>query len=301
MMQGDWVKKSTGDCTVVFIHGILSSAETCWRHENGTYWPEVIASEKELESEGVYVFSYKTGFFSGTYRLGNAVDSLKEHLRLDGVLESKKIIFVCHSMGGLVARKFIVERSTDFAAHGTKLGLFLVASPSLGADLANWLAPLARFFGHAQADALRFSQNNAWLLDLDKEFMNAKEGKRLSIVGKELVEDNFVVLKSLLKKQVVEPFSGARYFGEAYKVPDSDHFSIAKIENASAIQHKLLVDFILNSSANSSVLPNSEIENSDKPDTDNKSSKAKTQVVDQNASAGSGSTIIQVGRDYTKQ
>src|SRR5262249_25209400 len=46
-------------------------------------------------------------------------------------------------------------------------------------------------------------------------------------------------------KQVVEPFSGARYFGEHYKVPHSDHSTIAKPENSGAIQHRLLCRFIL--------------------------------------------------------
>ena len=43
---------------------------------------------------------------------------------------------------------------------------------------------------------------------------------------------------------MVEPFSGARYFGESFKVPGSDHFSIAKPEDREAIQHRLLLYFI---------------------------------------------------------
>jgi hypothetical protein len=35
-----------------------------------------------------------------------------------------------------------------------------------------------------------------------------------------------------------------RYFGEPFKVPDSDHFSIAKPASVAAIQHRLLVRFI---------------------------------------------------------
>jgi hypothetical protein len=88
-------------------------------------------------------------------------------------------------------------------------------------------------------------RNNVWLLDLDKEFLNLKEGATLRMKGKELVEDKFVVLPKLFGKQVVEPFSGARYFGEPYKVPGSDHFSIAKPKDKEAIQHRLLRQFIL--------------------------------------------------------
>lgn len=70
------------------------------------------------------------------------------------------------------------------------------------------------------------------------------EDRRLLLFGKELIEDRFVVLRSLFGKQVVEPFSGAAYFGHPYKVPSSDHFSISKPESDSAIQHRLLCQFV---------------------------------------------------------
>ena len=147
-------------------------------------------------------------------------------------------------MGGIVVRRYLVQRAADLINADKKVGLFLIASPSLGADYANWLTPLAQLFGHAQADVLKFSQTNQWLNDLDKDFINLKEAGKLKVSGKELIEDTFVVLKKLVKKQVVQPFQGAKYFGEAYKVPESDHFSIAKPRGKEAIQHRQLCQFI---------------------------------------------------------
>jgi len=244
-MGGRWLRKPEDRTCVVFVHGILSSGQECWRHPNGAYWPELLAESAELKSVGIYVVTYQSNAFSGTYRLGDAVDALKEELRVDGVLSCERIIFACHSMGGIVVRKFIVERSLELSENRTEIGLFLVASPSLGSSYANLLIPLARFFKHTQAEALRFAEDNAWLNDLDKDFQNLKESRRLNITGKELVEDRFFLFHYLFRKQVVQPFSGARYFGEHLKVAGTDHFSIAKPENADAIQHRLLVQFIL--------------------------------------------------------
>ena len=197
-MQGKWIRRPQGAAaSAVFVHGILSSGETCWRHDNGSYWPELLKEEPELGSLGIYVFTYRTGICSGSYRLGDIVDALKEHMRLDGVLESNQIIFVCHSMGGIVVRKYIVERQAELIGAGKEIDLFLVASPSLGATYADWLSLLAQLFGHAQADTLRFVRNNNWLMDLDKEFMNLKEDGTLRIEGKELVEDKFIELKKI--------------------------------------------------------------------------------------------------------
>jgi pimeloyl-ACP methyl ester carboxylesterase len=166
-MRGEWIRKPQSAASVVFVHGILSSGETYWQNDIGCYWPELLKNEPELGSVGIYVFTYHTGIFSGNYRLGDVVDALKEHMRLDGVLESNQLIFVCHSMGGIVVRKFVVERAAELIGAGKEIDLFLVASPSLGATYADWLSPLAQLFGHAQADALRFVRKNNWLMDLD--------------------------------------------------------------------------------------------------------------------------------------
>jgi hypothetical protein len=107
------------------------------------------------------------------------------------------------------------------------------------------LSGLARILGNTQVQVLRFAQDNVWLNDLDTNFQNLKEAGKLSLTGKELVEDQFIVLHKYWHKQVVEPFSGARYFGEHYKVPHSDHSTIAKPENSGAIPHRLLCRFIL--------------------------------------------------------
>jgi len=242
-MHGEWLRKPANNTAVVFVHGILSSGETCWQHENGAYWPALLQREPGLNGLGIYVYSYRTDIFSGNYQLGDVVDDLKERMRLDEVLQNQWLIFVCHSMGGIVVRQYLVTRALDLIEANIDIGLFLVASPALGSEYANWLSLFAKILGNSQAEALRFTQDNAWLNDLDKNFMNLKAAGKLQLSGKELIEDNFIILKKFFRKQVVEPFSGARYFGEPYKVPHSDHFSIAKPENEQAIQHRLLVQF----------------------------------------------------------
>jgi hypothetical protein len=177
-MQGEWIRRPQGAASAVFVHGILSSGETCWRHDNGSYWPELLKNEPELGSLGIYVFTYETGIFSGRYRLGNIASALKEHMRLDGVLKSNQLIFVCHSMGGIVVRKFAVSRATELIKAGKEIGLFLVASPSLGSSYADWMSPLIRLLGNAQADDLRFVRHNDFLKDLDEEFFERARRSR---------------------------------------------------------------------------------------------------------------------------
>jgi hypothetical protein len=242
-MKGQWIRTTKNGLNIVFIHGI-NSGEECWRHKNGSYWPELLKDESELADIGIYLFSYRTGINTGSYSLSDIVDSLREYFKLDNLIGSSGIIFVCHSMGGIVARRFLVNQQSVLIERGlNKIGLFLVASPSLGSEYANMLNLISNAMGHTQASALKFSQTNVWLNDLDKDFINLKINKNLQIKGKELIEDLPLYGKGLIMKQIVEPFSGAKYFGDSFKVPGSDHITIATPTNRDAVQHRLLVQF----------------------------------------------------------
>jgi len=243
-----WIRRPQSDTTVVFIHGINSDRE-CWKNkETERYWFELLEKETNLSTIGIYLFSYQTGIFSGNYNLSDVVDLLYERFRIDKVINSPKIIFVCHSMGGIIARQFLVREQVYLYQEGLrKVGLFLVASPSLGSNYANMLGLVSNLLGNRQAQALQFSQSNVWLNDLDKNFMTLKEKGEISVVGKELIEDKSIVLQGRFwRKQVVEPFSGARYFYAPLKVAGSNHFTIATPQSETSIQHEILRDFIEN-------------------------------------------------------
>jgi len=303
-LKGKWVRKPQNNTSVIFVHGILSDGEKCWQNDSGAYWPNLLKNEKEFKNIGIWIFTYNTGIFSGTYNIGDAVDSLWSYMKLDHVFNhSKKLVFVCHSMGGIVARRLIVQHQLDFSKQKKCLGLFLVASPSLGSKYANWLSLLTGMTGHTQAKSLKISQHNVWLNDLDKDFLNLKEADNPGFIirGKELIEDKPLIIKKLyFIKQIVEPFSGARYFGDSYKVPRSDHSSIAKPENSNAIQHRLLCEFIIemlnNGSLHSTIENRNEMQNQmvDKEVTNSQNNEVNTNVTNNSnvtTIVGNGNTI----------
>lgn len=238
------LRKPEADLVIIFVHGVLSGGEAAWGQPS---WPELVANEPDLQDAGLFVFTYQSTATSRTYSIGDVVDALREHFNLASLWGRRRIVFVCHSMGGIVARRFVVVNQALFIEHNCSLGLFLVASPSLGSSDANLIGLLSLVLQHTQALALRFSQTNTWLNDLDRDFMTLKESGRVSITGKELVEDRAIMLKRWLglRNQIVEPFSSGRYFGEVFKVPGSDHISISKPQTSDAIQHRLLKQFVI--------------------------------------------------------
>lgn len=159
-MEGRWLRKaSSGKPTFVFVHGVISNGDDCWRNKNGSYWPKIVADDPELEGYGIWVFTYLTGITSGSFSVSDAATSLRTHLLFENIFPNNGIIFVCHSMGGIVVRKFITTNALDISHARAKIGLLLVASPSLGSGYATLITPLIRLFGHAQGEILRASGN----------------------------------------------------------------------------------------------------------------------------------------------
>jgi ABC-type nitrate/sulfonate/bicarbonate transport system substrate-binding protein len=241
-----WVRKPRNRVTVVYVHGFLSSTVDAWHHPNGAFWPKIFCDDPELEDFGVYLFDYRTEATAGTYSVDNVAQLMRARFGLDDVLDAENsgraLIFVCHSMGGIVARRFIVDRQLDLL--NTPLGLFLIASPSLGSIYANFAKAIAPIY-NAQLEILKAGETNQWLSALDTQFMNLKYDVRLKIFGQELLEDNFIPDSGLLSRlKLVKPSTANRYFANAQKIAYSDHSSICKPETAGSIQHELLSDFM---------------------------------------------------------
>jgi hypothetical protein len=262
-MDGRWVRlPEEGAGVVIFVHGILSSGEACWKHPNGTYWPTLLSEDQSLSHLGIYVYTYQSSISSGYYSVSDVIGDLKE--RLKGAQVGKgtiwqgggPMLFVCHSMGGIVARKLIVRSQMELIEVGAKIGLFLVASPSLGSSYANWITTIARAAGNTQAIALKFAQDNQWLNELDAEFQTLKESARIPMVGRELHEDKFIVPGlSVFFPQIVAPYSAHRYFEDPLKIAHSDHFSISKPADRNALAHQTLVRFLKEGCARLAALP----------------------------------------------
>jgi len=139
VVKGVWIRRPINDSAVIFVHEILSNGDICWRSTK-SYGPELLSNDNLLAAIGIYVFSYRSDAFSAGYSLGDAVEALNTYLRLGKILQLKNVVFVCHSMGGIVARQFLVSKRVALAKIGIRSGLYLVESPSLGSDYANFVS-----------------------------------------------------------------------------------------------------------------------------------------------------------------
>jgi hypothetical protein len=206
----------------------------------------MLAQDGEFQHMGVCVHSYRADWRAGDYSIDDASGSLRDLADIYDLWHAPWLFFICHSMGGLVARRFVVAHQRRLIDSKCKIGFFLIASPSIGSRHANYIAFLSRMLRSTQAQALRFSQQNTWLNALDQDFQRLKDSGGLFMTGKELVEDEPVKIKRFIRlfSQTVEPFSANRYFSDYSRIDYSDHVSICKPASVAARQHLLLKHFI---------------------------------------------------------
>lgn len=156
-------------------------------------------------------------------------------------INAQNIVFVCHSLGGIVTRYMLESRSADFADKS--IGIVLMASPSMGSTYADTFKLLIRFYKNKLGEQLQLMNDS--LRDLDSRFRNLLDAKHTSIVGAEAIEHKALFGWSWLPplRPIVESWSASRYFGNGRTLAGTNHSTIVKPDSVEHPSHTFLIDF----------------------------------------------------------
>ncbi|MPR34595.1 esterase/lipase family protein [Salmonirosea aquatica] len=144
---------------IVFVHGIFGDAKDTWTNEQtGAYFPELVSNDSVFA--GYDIFTY--GFASPKLNIALTIDELGEDLRStfddQNFSRYSKIVLVCHSMGGLVSRSFLIKYREKWA-HKIKL-IYYFSTPGSGSQIAS----LARSFSkNEQLENLQIENGDRYL------------------------------------------------------------------------------------------------------------------------------------------
>ena len=250
-----WYVDRNTDDAIVFVHGIFSDSRGCWMantdaSEHDRYWPELVARDSRFDRFSIYLAGYFTQADAGSFGIENCAqqlfDALGEATRPNEIapLARRTLLFVCHSMGGIVVRYMLESRVSAFS--NKTIGLGLIASPSFGARLANTMSSLMKLYGQKLGQQLAWA--NWGLEDLDARFRLLLAERRIPhLVGAEAYESRFFVHKKWLPRfmsPLVEKESAARYFAPARQLAGTDHFSAVKPTAADHPSHLFLCAFL---------------------------------------------------------
>ncbi|KAF9891079.1 hypothetical protein FE257_005014 [Aspergillus nanangensis] len=144
---------------IVLVHGLNGHPYKTWAtksdSEDGVYWPAHLLPEV-LDSSRVRILAYgynaNVSSFTGGVsndRLLNHAETLASGLAANRNLRScqnRPIIFVCHSLGGLVVKRTLIycnnirsERTEHLRSiYVSTYGILFLGTPHNGSDMAKW-------------------------------------------------------------------------------------------------------------------------------------------------------------------
>lgn len=132
---------------IVFVHGLGGGSHSTWRHgkeadSDRFFWPEELA--KELPQCGVWTVGYEAGiipwFGADGLPIEDRAVNLAHKFTTRG-LGDRPLIFVTHSMGGLMVKEIVVQSLTAGDADWSRLvgciaGIVFCGTPHRGSDVA---------------------------------------------------------------------------------------------------------------------------------------------------------------------
>lgn len=99
---------------IVFVHGIHGSRES-WRASNGAYWPDLIRSDSRFAYSDVDVAEYPTPSSNGKMSSVQLADILWARLKQDHVWEHPEVVFIAHSLGGILVEEMLLRHPVEAA------------------------------------------------------------------------------------------------------------------------------------------------------------------------------------------
>lgn len=148
---------------VIFVHGVFGNGIGTWTNNNGAYFPQLLATDATFDGTDIWVHQFPSPTRGRTYNIDELADHLRRRLDNDNVITNhEEIIFLAHSMGGLITRAYLLKNH-ELVRERVRM-LYFFSTPTNGSQVAS----LARVFSsNPQLVDLRpMTTNDAGVLGL---------------------------------------------------------------------------------------------------------------------------------------
>ncbi len=221
------------DCNVIFIHGMTGHPISTWANDDGINSSLPMWIDEDVQKCRVWVLGYPSnvlqlpGYNSNIDSIGSSI--LSTILRAD--LQEKPIIFIAHSMGGLVLKRLLLEshRKSDLEikaiSRNTK-GVIFFATPHNGVPVS-YVSKIIRipFLSQSTTEMDPF---NSRLTSTNDEFRELVENTDIN--GISFAEGRRTMLRNILSNSWFSRFVPA-WVGITVVPESSARSGITKIKN----------------------------------------------------------------------
>jgi pimeloyl-ACP methyl ester carboxylesterase len=213
-----WVHQSSPQAkvAVVFVHGLFGTTTGTWTNENGASFLDLIKTAPNVGSKiDVFAFGFTSNMISGgSLDVFQGAAKLEEWLNYKQVWEYDTVVFVGHSMGGLIVMQELIN-------HPDRVGqvplMVLYATPQEGSQAS----ALGKIFLRNPALAQMVpDEASQFLIGLDNGWAHMPKHPQVVCAYE---------TKSTHGIPIVKQFSATRFCdGARVAIGGADHMSIVK-------------------------------------------------------------------------
>jgi hypothetical protein len=211
-----YIRNAKSEKIIVFVHGFLGDSISTWTN-GSSYWPKMITADHDFDGVDVFVYQYPTSI-NADLTPGQVADDMRMVLKSNGVSDRKQLIFLSHSMGGIVTRAYLLN-NRDIAEKTVLLQFY--STPTNGSSLGAIATVASRLgiWSNSQATNLSSNIEKNYLGNQVMQWQNA----RFSIPSYCAYEED-----TTFGFKVV-PFESATALCNALLTPvEANHFDIVK-------------------------------------------------------------------------
>ncbi|KAJ5372779.1 hypothetical protein N7517_004785 [Penicillium concentricum] len=185
-----WSDPPNATCDICFIHGLTGDREKTWTAKGqSTPWPKTLLPQK-LQQARILTYGYDAYVVSKSTASSNRLSDHAANLLADLTTDrqccnasSRPLIFVAHSLGGLVCKQAILMSRNNPDTHFQDIfdalkGVIFMGTPHKGAWMANWAKIPAAALGFVKSTNVKLLD----VLERDNELVQSIQSQFMAMI-----------------------------------------------------------------------------------------------------------------------
>ncbi|KAJ6783953.1 hypothetical protein PWT90_02136 [Aphanocladium album] len=243
---------------IVLVHGLNGSPDLTWTAPNGTFWPvDLLPAALRGVPANVLVYGYNADVYSRRNDRSASDNFIHQHaqtlvtsltlFRRGEGRARKPIVWVAHSLGGILVKRALLYSSDLRAAHHddyrsvfvSTYGVIFLGTPHTGADAATWGLVLQamsdailpkKFFESESVLLKTLKKDNETLANINNHFLDIYQRFRIHMVHENHKTDIKGTKVVIVDSSSASPqLPGVTYYGV-----EASHSQMCKFDSANA-------------------------------------------------------------------
>lgn len=253
---------------IILVHGLNGDPEKSWTAKNGLFWPADLLPHSLREARAnILVYGYNADVYSKRhgaspsdnfiYMHAQTLVTSLTHYRKDELTSFNPIIWVCHSLGGILVKRALLysndlrtSQHEDYRSiYVSTYGIVFLGTPHTGADIATWGtvlqamsdAVVPRSFFQSESVLLKtLKRDNETLQNINNHFLDVYQ--RFKIL---MAHENHKTDLRGTKMLVVDATSaGPQLPGVTYYAIEATHSGMCKFDSKNAPGYRTIATAI---------------------------------------------------------